>query len=130
MFKLLTLAYHSCLVSSPTSGGGTSGGVRLRITEHGPTGGPSEQHEKQQQRGGAAAGLFHGGGSEFGAVRGDPGSGGQHDLLQSRVRQKLRRHSRQALRQDGAVHGGGDQIQIAAPQHAAGERELLSCSLY
>lgn len=59
----------------------------------------------------------------LGAVRGNPGSGGQHDLLQGRVGQELRRHGRQALRQDGAVHGGGDQVQIAASQHAAGESD-------
>lgn len=57
----------------------------------------------------------------LGAVRGDPDSGGQRHLLQGCVRQELRRHSRQAVRQDGAVHGGWDQVQIAAPQHAAGE---------
>lgn len=66
----------------------------------------------------------------LGAVRGDPDSGGQRDLLQGRVGQELCCHSRQAVRQDGAVHGGRDQVQIAAPQHAAGEsagREWKYC---
>lgn len=111
------------IISSPSvsPGGGPCGGVGLRLPEHGPAGGPPQQHEEQQQRGGAAAGLLHGGGAVLGALRGDPGPGGQHHLLQGRVGQELRRHGRQALRQDGAVHGGGDQVQIAAAQHAAGE---------
>lgn len=84
-------------VLSPTSGRGARGRVERWIAEHGPAGGPSQQHEEQQQRRGAAAGLLHGGGAVFGAVRGEPGSGGQHNLLQGRVGQELRRHGRQAL---------------------------------
>lgn len=118
-------------IPSPTIGGGPCGGIGLRLTEHGPAGGPPQQHEEQQQRRWTAAGVFHGGGSAISAVGGNPVSGGQCHLLQGCVRQELRRHGCQALWQDGAVHGGGDQVQIAAPQHATGERRggYLHCFL-
>ena len=118
----VTTVLSQFMVSHPPPGGGPCGGIRLRLTEHGPAGGPPQQHEEQQQRRWTAAGVFHGGGPAISAVGGDPVPGGQRHLLQGRVRQELRRHGCQALWQDGAVHGGGDQVQIAAPQHAAGER--------
>lgn len=101
---------------------------RPRLPEHGPAGGAAGQHEEQQQRRGAAAGLLHGGGAELGALRGDPVAGGGRHLLHGRVGPQLRHHGRQAVREDGAVHGGGHQVPLAAAQHAAGEGARLKCS--
>lgn len=84
--------------------------VGPRITEYGPASGASQQHEEQQQWSRATAGVLHGGGAVLSPFRGNPRSGGRRDLLQGRVGQELRGNSREALRQDGAVHGGGDQV--------------------
>lgn len=60
----------------------------------------------------------------LGTLRGDPGPGGENHLLHGRVGPELCHHGRQALRQDGPLHGGGHQVQVAASQHAAGRSSV------